>query len=101
MTSFSFRSLSSRLHSTTQHDPVRDWLYMLAAFAILLVGIIGWDIWMFGRIEAGEMSGEPTAAAVPTFNRAAFDSVHTTIVSRKAEQQKYIDGGYHYSDPSQ
>jgi hypothetical protein len=82
-------------------DPVRDWLAMLSLSAVVLVGIIVWNVWAFNTVASGGVIGAEAPKALPTFNRASLDTIRTIFESRATEEAKYVAGVYRYADPSQ
>jgi hypothetical protein len=82
-------------------DPARDWLAMLIFSAIVLFGIIVWNVWAFNTVASGGVIGAEAPKAQPGFNRASLDTVRTIFENRTIEEAKYMTGVYRYTDPSQ
>lgn len=93
-------SFFSRLHRGAHLDPLRDWLAMLTLSAILLVGIVVWNIWAFDTVARGGVIGSSSTATSSVFNRSSLDAIQTIFADRAAEEAKYVTGVYRYTDPS-
>lgn len=89
------------MRSCTAVDPVRDWLVLLIASLVALVGIILWNIWAFDTVASGGTIGAPATKAPTTFNNSSLDEIHTLFENRAAEEAKYRTGMYRFTDPSQ
>ncbi|MBU6388431.1 hypothetical protein KGQ72_00935 [Patescibacteria group bacterium] len=89
-----------RLRSGERHDPVRDWLTIVAFSSIMLAGIIVWNVWAFDTVASGGAIGAPASATAPLFSRASLDAIHTIFTDRADEEAKYVTGVYRYADPS-
>ena len=94
-------SFIKRLRAGAHQDPVRDWLTLITVSAIVLAGIIVWNVWAFDTVARGGTIGTAPAAAPAVFNRASLDEVQTIFKERAAEEAKYATGAYRYADPSQ
>lgn len=90
-----------RLRSSTYVDPVRDWILLIAVSVVAFIGIVLWNVWVFNSIQQSATETRP-AGTSPTSNtsRSTLDTLNAVFTSRGAEQQKYISGEYHYTDPS-
>jgi len=93
-------SFLKRFRRGMLQDPVRDWLVLLTFSAIVLAGIIVWNIWAFDTVANGGAIGAPAAGAPPVFDRASLDTIHTVFTDRAAEEAKYVTGVYKFTDPS-
>ncbi len=94
-------SFFKRLQGGVHQDPVRDWLTLITLSAIMLAGIIIWNVWTFETVANGGVIGTPVSGAAPLFDRAALNTVHTIFADRAAEEVKYRTGTYRFADPSQ
>ena len=94
-------SFFNRLRRGAHLDPLRDWLVMLTLSAILLVGIVVWNVWAFDTVARGGVIGSPSTATSSAFSRASLDAIQTIFADRTAEEAKYVTGVYRYTDPSQ
>lgn len=95
-------SFLKRFRSNTYQDPVRDWLVLIMLSSILFVGIIVWNIWAFDTVANGGVIGATaTTGPSPVLNRLMLDDIHDTFERRAAEEAKYENGTYRYTDPSQ
>ncbi len=80
--------------------PVRDWLTLLTLAGIVLLGLIVWSLWLYHRVEMGEVLGNEAPSAKPVFNPASLRAVERVFDDRAAEAAKYQDGTYIFADPS-
>lgn len=94
-------SFLKRLRTGAHQDPVRDWLALLTVSAIVLAGIIVWNLWAFDTIAGGGTIGSPSDEVTTTLSGPSLDAVHTIFVNRATEHMKYVTGTYRYADPSQ
>lgn len=94
-------SFLQRIRDSVHQDPVRDWLALISISAILLAGIIVWNVWAFDTVAKGGTIGAPPAAAPTVFNKESLDAIHAIFAERAAEEAKYAAGVYRYADPSQ
>jgi hypothetical protein len=91
-----------RLRTGATYDPVRDWLALITLAAILLIGIIIWNVWTFETVaNGGSLAGAPQAGTPTLFDRSSLDSIHKVFEKRASEAAKYETGVYRYTDPSQ
>ena len=90
-----------RYKGTGRANPARDWAMLLCATALALVLLLAWNIWAFKTVVSGGTLGEarPPAVAPPAAN--ALDEISGLLSARAAEDAKYIDGTYRFTDPSQ
>lgn len=98
-----FELIRSHLRSMYPHvrvDPVRDWLMLLTASAIMLAGIIVWNVWAFDTVASGHVISSGAPQTAPIFDPATLDTIHTIFTNRAAEEMKYVTGTYRYADPS-
>lgn len=82
-------------------DPERDWITILIMSAVLLSGIVVWNLFVFDTVASGGVIGSPPAAESPMFSQSSLDAIRTVFENRAAEEAKYITDEYHYADPSQ
>ena len=94
------KTVRSRLRAIGRVDPVRDWIALITIAGVILLGIIGVDVWQFNVITDASMQVPASSAAQRSFNLKEFETVKTLITSRASEQQKYINGAYTFTDPS-
>ena len=97
----SIYSFLRRVRSGIHQDPTRDWMTLLTIAVIAFACIIVWNAWAFNTVASGGVIGTPPTTTPSLFSRTSLDAINTIFTSRSAEQQKYITGAYHYSDPSQ
>jgi hypothetical protein len=98
-----FHSISSLLKRSlgARRDPLRDWLTLLACAAIVLIGIVAWNVWAFDTVVQGGVIGSSGANPPQAVSGSALDNARTIIANRAAEEAKYRTGIYRYADPSQ
>lgn len=100
MPSFTHIDIRNLLRRLSRPAPIRDWLFLLSVAAIVLVGIVAWNVWnlrtLLDRIESNASS-----AQAPLLDRASLDNAHTLFENRATEESMYVNGEYQYSDPSQ
>ncbi|OGG76415.1 hypothetical protein A2950_00960 [Candidatus Kaiserbacteria bacterium RIFCSPLOWO2_01_FULL_55_19] len=94
-------SFVKRLRADTHQDPVRDWLALITLSAVVLAGIIVWNVWAFDTVAQGGTIGTAPTAVSQVFNRTSLDAIQTIFAERSAEEAKYATGAYRYADPSQ
>ena len=82
-------------------DPVRDWYVLIAVAAILLIGIISWNVRPIDTATGAGVAGELTTSAPEEFNLASLDTIHAIFSNRATERMKYKTGKYRFADPSQ
>ena len=78
--------------------PVRDWLAILAASAVLLIASIAWNAWFYYGVSLGEV-GE---AAAPTTSAPSLDALpeaRAVLETRAVEAERYRSF-YEFVDPS-
>ncbi|MEK7604399.1 MAG: hypothetical protein AAB442_01205 [Patescibacteria group bacterium] len=90
-----------RLRRSSYEDPERGWVILITLAAIVLAGIIIWDIWAFDTVAKGGVIGRRVASTTPAFDSAVIDKIQGIFDTRAAEEAKYITGAYHFTDPSQ
>ncbi len=100
MNSISPNSFLKRLHSEVRQDPARDWIAVLICSAIVLVGVIVWNVWVFDTIARGGVIGSVELSSPQAFNRSFLDAAQPIFEKRAAEATKYETGVYRYTDPS-
>jgi hypothetical protein len=77
--------------------PSRDWLILLAFIFVCLLMSVVWNLWMFGKVTAGETIGTGGVQQPP--NAAPVDEVGKLFEERALEEARY-KGEYHFVDPS-
>lgn len=95
------RTLIRRFRALRYIDPERDWITLLIISAILLSGVVVWNMYVFDTVANGGIIGSPPAAESPIFSQSSLDAIHTVFENRAAEEAKYLTDEYHYIDPSQ
>lgn len=98
--SISPNSFLKRLYAGARQDPVRDWIVVLIGTAIVLAGVIVWNMWVFDTIARGGVIGSVELGSPQVFSRSFLDPVHPIFEKRAAEATKYETGVYRYVDPS-
>lgn len=93
-------SFWKRLRSSTSVDPVRDWLVILTLAIFALIGIIVWNVWAFDTVANGGTLGTPTTVPSILFNQSSLDTIRTIFDTRAAEEARYVNGTYRFTDPS-
>lgn len=82
-------------------DPERDWLVLLIVSVMVLSGVVVWNAWAFDTVANGGVIGSPATSTAPVFSKSSLDDLHAIFANRAAEEDKYMSGAYHFSDPSQ
>ena len=82
-------------------NPIRDWLVLVTVSILALAGIIVWNVWAFGTVAQGGIIGSPEKTSTPAFSRSSLDQINSIFSSRAAEEEKYVNGTYDFTDPSQ
>lgn len=80
--------------------PTRDWYVLLAVGTVLLIGIVGYNVWVFDKLASGQTLGTQTVSTPSLFNRSSLDAIQKVFSDRAAEEVKYTTGVYHFADPS-
>lgn len=93
-------SFAKRMRSFSRLDPARDWIIAFTVAAILLAGIIVWNVWAFDTVAQGGVIGPATTTASPIFSQSSLDAIRTIFANRAAEEVKYTAGAYRFPDPS-
>lgn len=95
----SINSLLKRLRANAHQDPMRDWLILITLSFIALVSIVMWNVSAFGTLTNATVT--TTTIGTPSiFSSTSLETIHTIFTNRTIEQEKYVTGVYHYSDPS-
>ena len=89
------------LGRSPRRSPVRDWAVLLIASAVVLAGIVAWNVWTFETVASGGVIGAPAPVGHATFNRSSIDAVTAIFAKRAAEEENYATGTYRFADPSQ
>ncbi len=100
MTLDSLKTYVKRLLSGARLDPARDWLVLVTFSAIVLAGIIVWNVWAFDTVATGRIIGGQTTTLSPLFNQSSIDRIRTIFENRAEEELKYQTGVYRFGDPS-
>lgn len=88
------------MFSGVRLDPMRDWLVLITLSAMVLAGIIVWNVWAFDTVAGGGIIGGQTISPPPLFSQSSIDRIHTIFTNRAEEELKYQTGVYRFSDPS-
>ena len=88
----------TRLFSSV--DPERDWIMLSSFGALVLAGIIVWNVFAFDTVASGGVIGAPTTVSKPVFNQSSIEAIRKIFEERAAEEVKYTTGYYQYVDPS-
>lgn len=94
-------SVFSRVLHGWHRDPTRDWLTLLIFVALLFSVILVWNMWLFDTVASGGVIGPAPATSPTVLGPASLNIVQEIFVSRAAEEAKYVNGTYHFIDPSQ
>jgi hypothetical protein len=86
----------SKLKYGQRIRPVRDWLVLLAAFGLLLLCSLGWNLWEFSQATQGNKIG---SESVQPPVQIKLDQVKSLFNERATEQTRYIQE-YKFVDPS-
>lgn len=81
-------------------DPERDWTLLLVCATLSLLVIVGWNVWAFRTVVGGGTLGASQRPATFATTTSALDTLPGLLSARAAEDAKYIDGAYRFSDPS-
>ena len=68
-----------------RYDSVRDWLMLLIFSAILFIGIVVWNMWVFDTVVSGGSLGAPIANPSQVFNSSSLDTIHSIFIKRNAD----------------
>lgn len=93
------RSLRGGIHLPS--DPVRDWIVMVSFAALMLIGLLVWNAWVFDTVASGGTLGKSASTTPSAYSNASLDSIRAAFGERLTEEKKYITGVYRYADPSQ
>lgn len=93
-------SFWKRLRSGTSVDPVRDWIIVLTLGTLALVSIITWNVWAFDTVANGGTIGTPATVPQVLFNQSSLDAIRAIFDNRAAEEARYENGTYRFTDPS-
>ena len=80
--------------------PSRDWFALLGVGGVLLVGILVYNVWVFNQLASGNTLGAQVTSSPSVFNRSSLDAIQKVFSDRAAEETKYLNGTYHFTDPS-
>jgi len=98
------KSFTNHKHFRVYSDPVRDWLITLVFSALVFVGVVIWNVWVFDTVVRGGTIGTIgtfATSTTTTFNHSSLNVVYTIFEKRAIEEAKYATGVYRYADPSQ
>ena len=94
------QTLLSRLSYGSRLNPARDWGVLLSLTALVLVLIIGWNVWAFQTVVNGGVLGGAVASSPPVISQTSIDALRTLFSDRAAEEMNYAAGIYRFTDPS-
>lgn len=77
--------------------PTRDWLNLVALSAALIALSVAWNLWLFAKVERGEVFGENVAPTA--FDAAPVETIRAVFKEREAEELRY-KREYRFVDPS-
>jgi hypothetical protein len=83
----SLRSLLSFRYGDVFH-PMRDWFFVLAFAAILLVGSIVLNVWLFDKVVRGELV-DGTLLPNETNALENLPTIRSLLEERRAEEMRY------------
>ena len=89
-----------RIRSGARVDPVRDWFILAGTSAIILIGIVVWNLWTFGTVAGGGTIGAQATSTPPSFSLSSLNAIRTIFAERAAEEMKYKTGTHSFADPS-
>jgi hypothetical protein len=95
-----FKKILWHLTYGSRLKPTRDWYVLLAVGAVLLLGVVLYNVWVFDKLASGQTLGTQTLTAPSLFNRSSLDAIQKVFADRAAEEAKYLNGTYHFADPS-
>ncbi len=81
-------------------EPTRDWFVLLTIFGMLFVVSAVWNAWLFNRVVSGNSLAPVATSTSATFSKASLDAVEHLFEERAAEEAKYANGEYGFTDPS-
>ena len=90
-------SLLSRFSYGKRIFASRDWLILIAAAALLLLGSATWNAWTFFKVLEGKPLGEPVLA--PSLSPESVTGAKELIEERAKEEARYRSD-YTLIDPS-
>ena len=98
-----YKTVMQELTRFVRPDPERHWALLLVVAFVAFFGTVVWNVWAFETVVSGESipSNVPVALVKEADNESALISVRTFFERRAAEEAKYVNGGYSYTDPSQ
>jgi len=77
--------------------PNRDWFALLIVGALLLVGSLVWNAYLFTQLQNGKVIG--SSAPVHTASTTSITAVQAVFKARAAEESNY-QHSYSFIDPS-
>jgi hypothetical protein len=86
---------------TFRRNPERDWGIALALAALVLVAIFGWNLWLFDTVVSGKALGEVAPVDTLSVNKSSLEAIQNLFTGRAAEEARYVDGTYQFTDPSE
>jgi hypothetical protein len=82
------------------YDPARDWVLLLAASALALSIIVGWNVWAFKTVTGGGTLGAHPVLTASSTAGSVLDTLPSALSDRAAEDANYVNGIYRFADPS-
>lgn len=93
-------STPRRLLHGWRRDPDRDWLTLLGFAALVFSVILVWNMWLFDTVAKGGVIGSAPASSSAVQGSASLQTVQAIFANRAAEETKYANGTYRFTDPS-
>src|ERR1700687_5668952 len=90
-----------RIRVRMHFDPLRDWLVLISFFFVLLVALVGWNVWAFLNIAGGEAVGSRVDTKAPRSDQTSLESARALFNDHAREDAAYASTTYRYNDPSQ
>ena len=81
-------------------NPLRDWLILLGISAVLMIGIIAWNVWAFSTVVSGGTISKTMSTPIAPVNLSSLESIQKIFTARKEWQDMYLTGAHHFVDPS-
>ena len=94
------RSFLFRFSYKLQPNPTRDWAVLLSFAGLILALIVVWNVWAFETVVNGGTLGSAATSTQPVFSQTSLDTIQNLLMSRAAEDTKYTNGDYRFTDPS-
>ncbi len=82
-------------------DPTKDWILLIAVTGIILMVVAVWAAWVFTTVSKSGVIGTPAPLPPRSIDNSALTVIRDVFETRTAEEAKFTNGTYHFSDPSQ